>query len=206
MMKSATPIPLTRSRWIWFSFAGWFIGLVFMLASIDPVSKLKIEIFWIGASMSAGLGLMQWLAIRKLPHITINWLWFTIVGIGGVYLFFNVVYLFFNSLHVFDNLKTDNMVFIVPIASPFGGWLAGWLQHRYILAQISPTSKRWIWRSSLSWLACSIVIISYMEAAGVYGFHHYAIGKVMNTIIVLSGGPMIGWITGTTLVSILNEK
>lgn len=150
--------------------------------------------------------LMQWLALRKQPHVTVNWLWFSVVGIGSAYLFFNALYLFLHALHVFDNLKGDSMIFIVPIASPFGGWLAGWLQHRYILAQISPTSKRWMGRSSLGWLITSGSVVLYLIVAGVFGFHQTAIGKAANTIMVLSGGPIMGWITGSTLVSILREK
>ncbi|MBS1506551.1 MAG: hypothetical protein JSS79_07900 [Bacteroidetes bacterium] len=206
-MQTTTTNPVTLRRWIWFSFAGWLIGLVVMLIFADFASNFKLDISWIGTSMAAGLGFMQWLALRKYAHVTLRWFWFTILGTGSAYLFFNLLYLGLISIPAFGKLKSEaGMEFIIPLASTVGGFLTGWLQQRFILHQYTPNSRRWMWANCLGWFLCSTCITVYLTLAGNFHFHHYPAGKALNTIMVLSGGVILGWTTGKTLIPLVKGK
>lgn len=207
-MPSPPKNPLTTRRWIWHSFAGWFAGLILLLVFADFSSQYHFEFFWIGTSMAVGIGLTQWLALRNRAGITINWMWFTILGMGSVYLIFNLLYLYIQPLAaLFEKVDSESgMGIIVPLASPLGGLLTGWLHYKFILLKIYPDSKRWMGASCLSWGLCSTALILYLVIAGNLHFHHYASGKLLNLVMVLGGGFVMGWITSRPIISIVNGK
>src|SRR5690349_15382753 len=82
---------ISISKWIKFTFFGWFVGMMLILILSGFLDSIGIEKFqfYIGVGMGGGVGLMQWIVLRKVYPIKLEWLWTSVLGLGIPFLFFD---------------------------------------------------------------------------------------------------------------------
>ena len=176
-------------RWVFITFVGYIIG--FVLTMIGLIAGDLISENWttmpefqavIGISMGAGVGLAQRRIIGKWIGAGKQWVWASIIGLGLSFLFFDLIAIVWNgATHDWDSL---------PLALAFGGLFIGLLQLRMLRVH----SKRAIW-----WIPACIAgwvlagLASNVTFTGEWD-------AILNLGMILSGGIILGVVTGGMLV------
>lgn len=77
-MNTESKTEFSVRRWTWATFGGWFIGVFLIMMLSGLLDSLGIEgmQFYLGLGMGAGVGLAQWLVLRK--YLTISALWIAV--------------------------------------------------------------------------------------------------------------------------------
>ena len=203
-MEQQIHTPLTLKRWIWLTIAGWFIGVLLVIG----IGILGGIIFKgnkdlggqaiIGIGMGIGVGLMQWILLRKYLPGALNWLWFSIIGFTFAYVVFDVA----GSL---INVKFD-VGMVLPLVTMIGALISGWLQYAFVLKKNVANSKGWILKNAIAWLLAHVLtmgmfFIKIPTQQGVL----LALIVAIAFIFLLTGGPLLGFITGKFMVSRINN-
>lgn len=193
-MNPETVKTLSVKTWTIYSCIGWLIGVALVLLIGIPLDSLKIVgQAMIGIGMGAGMGLMQWLVLRKQNKTGIIWLWFSIIGLG-------IPYILFDVLAALTGLMSE---YYLPIATAGGGLLCGYLQYRFILSKISGNAKNWILYSGVGWLLAHLVtVLLFITNNSIPKYFALPLAFVY----ILIGGPILGIITGRSMVSILKNR
>ena len=194
-MNQISQKALSVNKWILYTCVGWTIGILLIILSGILLETIRIEIGGqsiLGIGMGLGVGLMQWLALRKHSETGKMWIWFLFIGLS-------IPFIFLDVLSAFIELKPENYILI---ATAFGGLFTGWLQYRFILSKISDKAKSWIIYSSLGWIVSTLVTMSLFWL-NLHIERHFAIPLAF--IFILIGGPLLGLITGYSIVSILER-
>lgn len=65
------------------------MGIILILVLSGFLDSIGIEKFqfYVGVGMGAGVGFMQWIMIRNISEIKLEWLWTSILGLGIPFLF-----------------------------------------------------------------------------------------------------------------------
>jgi hypothetical protein len=171
--------------WLLASFAGWLLGLVLILtaALLGDMLGFGGSQFIIGAGMGTGIGYMQGRILQHLSGAAGPWLWASLMGMGAPFL-------------VSDLLTWAGLPFPLPLSVGAGGLLAGFLQRR-ILASLTPRANWWIPASFAGWiLAAGMVAISSVLTGVLAGFY----GTLINLVLILLGGVVLGAVTGGALI------
>ena len=192
---SAKGIPL-HQRWIWYHLAGSFLAVVLAIAfdAILEWLKLPPSQVAVGLGMGTAIGLMQWAVLRRYG-IPRTWIWFTWVG-------FSLGYVLFTWLgKPLWDWADGNALLVATLVSAL---IVGWLQYRFILKDIPGVSSRWIWVYTLGWILANL-------AAEVTGYLirtplPRALVFTFNIILILSAGPILGWVTGRYLLPLLKDR
>lgn len=192
-MNQVVQRPLTVSRWTLQTTVGWFIGFV-LIISLGIVSENAGigDQSIVGIAMGFGVGFMQWFLLKKISPIGKSWMWFSTMGLS-------VPFILYDILGPQFNLRPESAL---PFATALGALLAGWLQYRYILAAISPKSKRWIVYNCIGWLIPCLLAMSLDLVNRIHPPEY--IGIPLAFIFILGGGPILGLLTGRTIVAILS--
>ena len=185
---------LSVKTWTVYTGIGWLIGVALVLLIGIPLDSLKIVgQAMIGIGMGVGIGLMQWLVLRKHIKINSNWFWFSLLGLG-------IPYILFDVLSAYTGLKTE---YYLPIATALGGLLSGYLQYRFILSKISGNAKNWILYSCVGWLLAHLVTVLLFITNNSIPKN---IALPLAFVYILIGGPILGIITGHSMISILKNR
>lgn len=205
--------PLTVTRWVLFTTYGWFIGiLLIVVLAIIGESILKMEEgsggqAIVGIGMGAGVGLMQWLAVRNYLQSSQKIFWFTLIG-------FSIAFILMDIIGAITNSKINGVTIsaeaVLPYTILLSSLITSWLQYYFIFKKIIDNSIYWILFSIIGWfLATEITIGDFMPNIK-FGEHF---PKVFVFIIALSslsvGGPVVGFITGRFIIpkiKKLNER
>jgi hypothetical protein len=185
---------LSVKTWTVYTSIGWLIGVALVLLIGIPLDSLKIVgQAMVGIGMGAGIGLMQWLVLRKHIKINSNWFWFSLLGLG-------IPYILFDIFSEFTGLKTE---YYLPIATALGGLFSGYLLYRFILSKIAGNAKNWILYSFMGWLLAHLVtVLLFITNNSIPRY----IAIPLAFVYVLIGGPILGMITGRSIVSILKNR
>ncbi len=203
-MEQQIQKPLTLKKWIWLNIAGWFVGV----AVVIGLGILAETILYgkedsggqalVGVGMGIGVGFMQWILLRRYLRSALNWLWFSILG-------FTVAYVAFDILASFITISFD-VGTILPLATLIGALISGWLQYAFVLKKSVANSIGWIMWNTFAWLLAhlltmSMFLIKIPKQSGVLEI----LIIILTFIFILTGGPLLGFITGRFLVSKINK-
>jgi hypothetical protein len=186
--------PLSLSLWVRYTWLGWIIGLFPAIAFLVLLDALKVEVTAsIGLGMGGGVGLMQWVILRKYIVMGRQWLWYSILGMTSSYLLFDLVQ---ESLHL-------SQEYYLPFATLLGALVTSFFQHHYILSGHTTQSRRWMLFSCLGWLLSHVVLfaIAYFSMQ----YLPETIAKLVNMAAMLSGGLVLGVVTGLAIVPLLKH-
>lgn len=146
--------------------------------------------------MSIGMGIMQWIALKRYRINGGKWVLSSAAG-------FTISFLLLDGLSYFLNLKPEVGL---PFATALGSFISGWLQYHFILADISNKGKKWVVYCVLGW------VLAALAEQGVYSLpiKHFHLPRYVDISIaflfILIGGPVMGLITGPTIVDILKSS
>jgi hypothetical protein len=204
-MNQESPKQLTQNRWIWLTTAGWFIGILLIvgLAMLGEIILHAKEESGgqaaVGIGMGTGVGLMQWVVLRRYLESVQKWLWFSIFG-------FTLSYVSFDLMATNIDLAIKAEV-ALPIATTLGALISSWLQYKFILRNITSKASNWIAYNTIAWLLAHLIIsgLILINMKAIFG-----IPKVINAVVALFfltvGGPILGFITGRFIVPVINKQ
>lgn len=190
---NTTPFPLLR--WTLYCLAGWIIGIGLLIAISGLFDLLHISgksgQEAIGLGMAMGVGVMQWLIIRKYVSNGLTWVWCLLGGLG-------IPFLVYDYLSTWIPYSADSMVVVVAI---IGAIITAFLQYYFVLKPVSPRAKLWIPYCIVGWVSYNLLFGVYM----VFDVIHMrnVLGIILAFTLVLGGGPLMGYITGIGLKKIL---
>ena len=203
-MEQQIQKPLKLKKWIWLTIAGWFIGVALVIGLgilAETILQGKEGLggqALVGVGMGIGVGLMQWIILRKYLRSALNWLWCSILG-------FTVAYVAFDIVASFITIGFDGAT-ILPLATFIGALISGWLQYAFVLKKSVANSKGWIVYNAVAWLLAHLLtmgmfLIEIPKQSGVLG----VLIIILAFVFILIGGPLLGFITGRFLVSKINN-
>jgi hypothetical protein len=189
--------PFTIKRWTIHTLVGWIIGiaLLVLIAGLAEALKMGEDAQWmVGLGVSLGIGVMQWLALRKHIEKSSAWIWTTVVGM-------TLPWIAADTLRYFFQFRPDDQV--LP-ATMVGACLLGWLQWRYVLRGANATSISWVLVTLVAWTMATLTVM-------LLGFYIRMklpqwLAIPLAFITLFSGGVILGLVTGWKLKSILHEK
>lgn len=174
-------------RWTLFSFWGWFIGFVIMLALAASLDKFGYDGFQVivGLGMGLGVGLMQGRLLSGYATAKRHWWWVTMVGMGLTFLMWDIVGFSKDGQLIDGSLELTTLV---------GGFVVGAAQMILLKGNLNKAVV-WIPASTVGWglagyLASMIELLP--KSPPLLGFF-LAIG------VILGGGIVLGLVTGIVL-------
>ena len=181
------------SKWIFLTSIGFVLGIVLILLFAAFSETVGIDVQFPNAvSMGLGIGMMQWVILRKRFENSFKWIWLFIVGLC-------IPFLLFDILGSFLKLKE----WYILINWGLGGFLSGYFQYRYYLIYHSDKAKNWVWYSSGAWFSCilisSVFFVPYIKSLG------RTVELTINMIAIFGCGPILGLITGFGWISIFGK-
>ncbi len=90
-MDEKIKVRLTFTKWILFTTLGWVVGFILALMIAEPLDKINLGFFGLGLGIVTGIGLMQWIILRRHTSIDSRWMWLAIAGMGSSFLLFDVI-------------------------------------------------------------------------------------------------------------------
>ena len=186
---------LTLKQWIIASFIGWLAGAVLVVLTSGSFDAIGLEgfQFYIGISMGAGVGFFQW---RKLPHERIGseWIWSTMFGMGIPFLLFDLIK-HFTGFSFGENY--------LPVCITIGAVLTSVWQTQ-ILKRNDTAAQSWVWICLAGWILASWTVIS-IDYVKLF-IHHNLVLFFINLTLIISGGAVLGAVTGPALIKILFQR
>lgn len=173
-----------------FSFLGWLFGviLIILLSSLLDALGIEDKQFFTGIGIGSGVGLLQWMYLRKQTDIGKSWLWSSAIGIGLPFL-------------IHDLLPAGTIEYKLPLFVMAGGLCTGMLQY-FILNRYSQRAAFWIAGCFAAW-ALSVYCINLIEFTRELSANNLLIA-LLNLILILSGGILLGLISGIFLKRVLH--
>jgi len=176
-------------KWLTYNFFGWFLGilLVLVLSSLFDAIGIEDVQFFIALGVGLGVGIAQWLVLKNIINIKTTWITVTIIGL-------TIPFLIVDTLRYFELLNLKSL--FIPVCVGIGSLLIGFLQSK-LLKNYNIRMYRWIVISFLSWILIALAVYSveytYLISKNVW------FGFVTNLSLLLSGGIILGIITGKHL-------
>lgn len=175
-------------RWVWYHLAGFALTVVLVLG-LDPIDDMlgvNAGRIPVGIAIALGIGIMEWAALRRFG-VGPTWVMYILVGfIAGFALLDQLQRAFFP--------KATDEVLIIGVF--FASFIAAYLQYRSILRSIPGAGPRWLILYTLGW---TIASIASMSVSLVTRFNLRSMGFIalpIALILILSGAPLMAWITG----------
>lgn len=179
------------TQWTISTFLGWLLGVVFILGLSSLLDALGIENmqFYLGIGMGAGVGLIQWLRLKKFLPISLNWMWFSALGMGVIFI-------------IFDLIAKETFSHKVALSVILGAAAAGFLQAQLLKAH-SLKSYTWVLYNCLGWSlgVGTVFLVDYtmkLQSAG-----HNLFLALLNLVLILAGGVVLGIVSGLGLRQII---
>lgn len=196
---------LTLSRWIWLTVVGWFIGVTLVigfgiLAETILQGKGGLEgQALVGVGMGTGVGLMQWILLRKYLRKALSWLWCSILG-------FTLAYVASDIVASFITIGFDAGT-ILPVATLLGAVISGWLQFVFVLKRSVANSKGWILYNAIAWLLAHLLTMGmFLIKIPTQSGALEVLVVILAFVFILIGGPLLGFITGRFIVPLINKQ
>lgn len=125
------------------------------------------------------------------------WFWTSFVGMS-------IVYILYDVLGAKINMGPEE---VLPLVTAVGSLLAGVLQYHYVLKPTSRKSGSWIIFNCLGWTVAHVLL----NVVFLLNFHKQPGLPVFLVVIfaltsILGGGPILGFITGRSMVSALTRN
>lgn len=189
MTKTNPKISFPLKKWVLFNFLGWVLGIIIVLILSSTFDAIGIESlqFFVAVGIGFGVGLLQWLLLKRHFNISSKWIGRTILGM-------TIPFLIADVLKHFDILDLKSL--FIPICVAIGSILVGLFQGR-LLTRVNISQQKWIIASFFAWMliAFSLFGIEYTNSISSNVILTFAI----NLALILSGGIILGMITGALL-------
>jgi hypothetical protein len=188
---------ISLKQWTLNTIYGWLIGFVcvVILALISDAVGLGNSQFFVGAGMAAGVGFMQNRLLRSKGSWNWNWMWTTIIGMTLAFLILE-----FGSALI-GIMPEFNMQMGVSV----GGLFVGILQYRILKKKSVEDSHWWVLVCFIGWTLAGIIagLVDYLGDLIPKG----PIGLIINLpLMVFVSSLILGLVTGTGLIRLLNQK
>jgi hypothetical protein len=194
-MSTKTVKPFTTGKWIKATFWGWLLGIILliMLSSILDGMGIENMQFYIGIGMGAGVGLTQWLLLKRYRAINASWIWASLLGMGMPFV-------------ILDFIMPHTVKYKLPLSVALGGLLVGVFQYLVLKKQFQRSSV-WILTSLAGWTIAAVIVLAIdltmkIKVAGSLTL----VLALVNLLIMLLGGVALGLITGGTMKKILYNE
>lgn len=185
------PLRLSHPLWIRTTILGWFLGFVFVVALSAFFEGLGLSAmqFHVGVAMAMGVSVAQWWVLRKRGFNS-GWIWYAIAGMGLPFITVDLYYL--NS----SSAVSENHL---ALGAGSGAMLMAVFQSIILRKTSPPAARRWIVLSTLGWwiAAGSVMLTSYTMKT----INQPLLGFFVNLVLILIGGPLLGWLTASTIMS-----
>ncbi len=184
---------ISLKKWTLSTFLGWLLSVVFILILSGIFDGLGIEgyQFYLGISVGLGVGLTQWLRLRKYSSIGIKWVWYTALGAGLPFLIFDLV-----KIYGHVDFGERYLLYSVSVA----GLSVGIMQY-LLLKPYSPKAINWIPLSLVGWVCAALTVLGINTS--MQHIKQPLLGLIVNLSLILAGGIVLGLITGS-FISKLN--
>lgn len=182
------------SKWVFLTSAGFIFGilLILLFGAFSEYAGIEVQ-FPLAISMGLGIGVMQWIVLRKHFDNSFKWIWLFIIGLSIPFLLFDILGSF---------LKLNEWYYFAGWG--LGGFLSGYLQYRFYFLFRSAKAKSWVWYSFGAWVSCtlitSVIFIPFIKSLG------RTLEVTINMIAILGCGPILGLITGFGMMTIIENK
>ncbi|MBI3234462.1 MAG: hypothetical protein HYZ42_10565 [Bacteroidetes bacterium] len=195
MMDNIFQQHFSVNQWTKVTFWGWVLGIALVLIISSFLGSIGIEHsqFYLGVGMGAGVGFVQWMYLKKITQVSLNWVWFSIIGMGIPFV-------------VLDFISSEVIAHKLPISITFGALTVGFLQY-LILRKYSSKANLWILGSFIGWAlgVLTVFIINYTNNLKSVIPSNLVLAA-LNLLLMFAGGIILGIITGITIKIILNDK
>jgi len=187
---------ISLKKWTLSTFLGWLLSVVFILILSGIFDGLGIEgyQFYLGISVGLGVGVTQWLRLRRHSDIGIKWAWYTALGAGLPFLIFDLV-----KIYGHVDFGERYLLYSVSVA----GLSVGIMQY-LLLKTYSPKAINWIPLSLIGWICAALTVL------GINSSMHYIkqplLGLIVNLSLILAGGIVLGIITGSFISKVNFNK
>ncbi|UKN00262.1 hypothetical protein K6119_11005 [Paracrocinitomix mangrovi] len=190
-MENASTSTLTFpiKRWIVFNFLGWILGtalVLIMSSSFDAIGIESLQ-FFVAVGIGLGIGLTQWLVLKRVSKIRAKWILYTMLGLS-------IPFIISDVLKYFNLLDLEEL--LIPVCVAIGSIFLGIFQSK-LLADYKINAVFWIGISFISWVLISLAVISVAYTQLISD--NVWFGFTVNLILLLSGGIILGVITGIHL-------
>ncbi len=142
--------------------------------------------------MGAGVGAAQWFVLRRVMHIDKRWMWFSIIGMGIPFL-------------VMDLFLKDMLTHKLPLEMSISAVLVSLLQFNLLKSHFSK-AYWWIFGCTIGWCLAVATVFTIDYTNGLKEVIHSNLALAgINLLLILSGGIVLGIVTGVLMKRILNE-
>ncbi|MFZ4620655.1 MAG: hypothetical protein ACOYNS_08855 [Bacteroidota bacterium] len=186
---------LLLKEWVLSSFYGWLTGVVLVIITSGMFDAAGLEgfQFYLGISIGGSIGFFQWRKISHPAGIGTEWIWSSMFGMG-------IPFLVMDLLKRFAGISLGDNHLPVCITA---GALVTALWQTFILKKKFTAALPWLWTCLGGWILASWTVIS-IDYVKLFIHHNLALFFINLTLIV-SGGAVLGAVTGSTLISILRQ-
>lgn len=175
--------------WIKANFIGWLLGIILVLILSSTMDAIGIEDlqFFVAIAMGLAIGTVQYRVLKRVWAVSKRWIWHTSIAL-------TIPFVLVDVLRYLDVLNLGD--FFIPISVGLASILMGYAQSR-LLKIHGIYAKGWIAGSFLSWVlaAASVYIVQFTNQLE----FHVSILFVLNCILLLSGGLILGAISAIFL-------
>ncbi len=184
---------ISLKKWTLSTFLGWLLSVVFILILSGIFDGLGIEgyQFYLGISVGLGVGLTQWLRLRKYSSIGIKWTWYTALGAG-------IPFLIFDLLKIYGHINFGERYLLYSVS--VAGLSVGIMQY-LLLRPYSQKAINWIPLSLIGWICAALTVLGINSS--MQHIKQPLLGLIVNLSLILAGGIVLGLITGS-FISKLN--
>ena len=176
-------------KWLTYNFFGWLLGTILVILLSSSIEAMGIEDvqFFIAIGIGLGIGVAQWLVLKKITNIKTAWIGVTIAGL-------TIPFLIADALRYFELLNLKSL--LIPVCVGAGSVLVGFFQSQ-LLKNYNIRLYNWILNSFLSWtlIAAAVYSVAYTHLIS----KNVWFGFITNLILLLSGGIILGIMSGKHL-------
>ncbi len=186
-LEAKTNFPMRK--WLIYNSLGWLSGtiLVLIFSSIFDAIGIENLQFIVAVGIGLGIGIAQWLVLKNIIALKTTWITVTVIGL-------TIPFLIADILRYFELLNLKSL--FIPICVGTGSILVGSLQSK-LLKDYNIGLLNWLVVSFFSWLLIALAVYS-VEYTHLISRNVW-FGFITNLVLLLSGGIIIGIITGKYL-------
>ncbi len=189
--------PLTLLSWILYTSLGWIVGIVLFEYLTRLGHNLNLQMHdgqsLVGLSMGAGVGLTQWLLLRKHTKGSFKWFWSLFLG-------FSLPFVMVDLISAMVGLNPESIGLDVRIlgllcTTVIGSSVAGYFQYKSLMKS-TDYGDNWIMYHSMAWVACFFPMAIYLAS------QHFEANQTAGIFILMLGGPLLGLLTGLKMTKV----
>lgn len=194
MSIAFTPRQVSLTKWVGFTSLGWVAGIPLLMTLAGLLEPINLGRTAIALGMGTGIAFFQWLVLRKTSSEAGAWWWISPLTFATPFLFADGLGKGF--------FPSDESAIV--FSTLVGAVLLGWAQQRWVLKARGVSLPMWLGATvmaySLALIPPFLLTVTRIKDLNLPD----SVSITLSFLTVLAGGPIIGWLTGMTLVKHLN--